>query len=336
VPLAEDCLATSDVLVRAALDGSRTSPEPPSLTTDAAKEAVRPQFETGVSPEELARALVCPFQSSMRYRMRLIAPARRRLMRSLRDLPSIARLTADGDRDTAEANMSRAIDDYLQEIYPEFEPWELAMLGAAAKRLADEWVEREFRSRELWREEGETTLSDVSLDLEGLRSEVKVGGQKIRLKGRAASLTKRENYSVLRFFDSTTPLLTEIAEVPEDNEDAFLYGLYLMAQLGLPQRNPAVEVDGMDGKRILAGFKDIRNYVKHDPKSGLEVVRISDSRDVFFQNVVNRLRSAVAVLEKSDMEAKPGRHCEPCPYGEMCRVSSVYGEGNDPFAEGSD
>jgi hypothetical protein len=89
----------------------------------------------------------------------------------------------------------------------------------------------------------------------------------------------------------------------------------------------------MDGKRILAGFKDIRRDLKKDPLSGIDVVRVSDSRDVFFQNVKNRLRQSVEVLTVGEMQAKPGRHCEPCPYGELCRVSSVFGEANDVFEE---
>jgi hypothetical protein len=207
------------------------------------------------------------------------------------------------------------------------------MLGAAARRLAEEWVTREFKARDLWKEDGETTWAGVSLEEHGLRNELKVGDRKLKLRGKATSLTQRKGYSVLRFFDSSTPDLMETTEVAEDNEDAFLYGLYLMVQLHLPQRNPTVEVDGMDGKRILAGFKDIRRTLGHDPGAGLEVVRVSDSRDVFFQNVMNRLRQSVDVLERADMQAIPGRHCEPCPYGELCRVSSVFGEIDDPFSE---
>jgi hypothetical protein len=331
VPLKGECMAPSDVAIRGALDGPRAAIEPPLLNTEAGKAAVRPNLEKGVSPEELARALVCPFQSTVRNRLRLIAPARRRLMRSLRDLP--ASIATNSDPASARTGLSRAIDDYLQEMYPEFEPWELAMLGAAARRLAEEWVTREFKARELWKEEGETTWTGVSLDQHGLKNELKVGDKKLRLLGKATSLTQRKGYSVLRFFDSSTPDLMETTEVAEDNEDAFLYGLYLMAQLHLPQRNPTVEVDGMDGKRILAGFKDIRRMLGHDPAAGLEVLRVSDSRDVFFQNVMNRLRQSVEVLDRADMQAVPGRHCEPCPYGELCRVSSVFGEASDPFLE---
>jgi hypothetical protein len=252
-------------------------------------------------------------------------------MRSLRDLPAEAHLVTNDDAAAAREAFSKAIDAYLEEVYPEFEPWELSMLEAAAKRLADEWVSREFRARELWTEDGEKTVTDVTLDQHGLRNELKVGERRLKLRGRATSLTQRETYSVLRFFDSSTPKLAEATDVPD--EDAFLYGLYLMSQLHLPQRNPTVEVDGMDGKRILAGFKDVRRALSHDPGAGIEVVRVSDSRDVFLQNVMNRLRQSVEVLDRAEMRATPGKHCEPCPYGELCRVSSVFGEAGDPFEE---
>lgn len=335
VPLKEECVSPADVAIRTALDGPRAPFEQPVLHDEAAKAAVRPVFEAGVSPEELSRALVCPFQAAMRYRLRVVAPARRRLMRSLRDLPSVARLGLVGSKRQATEEMGRAIDEYLLEMYPEFETWELEMLRAAARRLADEWIDREFMSRELWRQDGETTQTDVGLDEGGLKNDLKVGGKHVKLRGRVSSLTQRHGYSVIRFFDSTAPSLSEITELPEDNEDAFMYGLYLMAQLYLPQRNPAVEVDSMDGKRILAGFKEIRRDLKKDPMAGLDVVRVSDSRDVFFQNVKNRLRQSIDVLDAAEMQAKPGKHCEPCPYGELCRVSSVFGEVNDPFEEGS-
>jgi hypothetical protein len=329
VPKAEECVSRADEVLRRALDGPRVPFKVPLLTTDAAKDAVRPVFENGVSPEELSRALVCPFQSSARHRLRLIAPARRRLMRSLRDLP--ADLVTSPSPEEAQKSLDRAIDDYLQKMYPEFEPWELSMLGSAARRLAEEWVDREFRARKLWREEGEQTVSGVELGEHGLKNELKVGDKKLKLRGRAASMTLRKGYSVLRFYDATTPSLTEVTDAPRDNEHAFLYGLYLMAQLHLSTRNPAVEVDGMDGKRVLAGFKDIRRTLGHDPAAGIEVVRVSDSRDVFFQNVMARLKEAVEVLDRADMKAIPGRQCEPCPYGEVCRVSSVFGETDDPF-----
>ena len=333
VPPAGEARTASDVTLRAALDGHRKPLEPPLLTTDRARAAVRPVFEAGVAPEELARALVCPFQSSSRFRLRIVAPARRRLMRSLRDLPAQADLVTSTDRETARAAFTRAIDTYLEEVYTEFEPWEIAMLRAAARRMADEWVDREFRARDLWQEEGETTYTDVSLDEHGLKNELKVGERRLKLRGKATSLKQRQGYSVLSFFDSSTPSLAESTDVNEDNEDAFLYGLYLMSQLHLAPRNPTVEVDGMDGKRVLAGFGSVRSSLPHDPKSGLEVVRVSDSRDVYFQNVMARLRQAVAVLDQADMRAVPGKHCEPCPYGELCRVSSVFGEVDSPFSE---
>lgn len=333
VPLASECRSAPDVAIRAALDGPRRRPERPLLRTDAARTAARPTFEHGVAPEELARALVCPFQSTVRYRLKVRTPARRRLMRSLRDLPALAKLVINANRDSAHEQMEKAIDDYLQEMYPEFETWELAMLGAAARRLAGEWVDREFRSRELWAEDGEKTWTDVSLDEHGLKNEVTVSGTKVKLKGRVPSLTLRRSISIMRFFDSGAPDLAETTDLPPDNEDAFLYGLYLMTQMHLPPRNPAVEVDGMDGKRVLAGFKDISSRTKKEPMAGLNVVRISDSRDMFFTSVMNRLRESVDVLKTADMKARPGSHCEPCPYGELCRVSGVFGEINDPFGE---
>ena len=331
VPFQKDCHAPKDVALRAALDGTRSPVEPPALTTGQAQTVVRPDFAKGVAPEELSRALLCPFQSAARYRMRLVAPARRRLMRSLRDLP--ADLAASGDRDDARTKLDAAIDDYLQDVYPEFERWEMEMLRAAAQRLATEWVDREFRARELWRKERGKTYTDVSLDEHGLRDEIKVAGKDVKLRGKASSLTVNEDYSVLRFFDSTTPSLEEATDVPKDNEDAFLYGLYLMVQLHLPPRNPAVEIDGMDGRRVVAGFTRIKDSLGQDARSEMRVVRVSDSRDVFFQNVKNRLREAIEVLDRADMQAKPGKHCEPCVYGEVCRVSSVYGETDDPFEE---
>jgi hypothetical protein len=336
VPLEGECLADSDLKIRKALSGDRVPFDRAGLVQDDARACVRPVFEAGVSPEEFSRSLVCPFQAAMRYRLRVVAPARRRLMRSLRDLPAIAKLGQVSSRQEATERLHRAIGEYLEEMYPEFEGWELSMLGAAARRMADEWVDREFRSRELWREEGEKTWVDVSLDEHGLKNEMSVGGQKIKLVGRVSTLTRRNALSVMRFFDGSKPELAETTEVPAEKEDAFLYGLYLMTQLPLPERNPAVEIDAMSGKRVFAGFKDIGRHMKKDPMGGLEVVRISDSRDVFFQNVKGRLREAVAVLASGEMKAIPGKHCEPCPYGELCRVSSVFGETDDPFEEASE
>ena len=329
-PLIEDCVAPGDEVLRRALDGPRETTVPPQLTMDEAREAVRPFFEAGVSPEELETALTCPYESAFRYRLRLLAPARRRLMRSLRELPGLALIATQQDAESAQKMLEQQIDEHIQDIYADFEPWELSMLSAAAHRLAREWVDREFRARELWHEDGEKTFTNVSLDEHGLRNEFTIKGRKVRLDGKATALTMRRDYSVLRFYDSTTPRLLEGESGSDD--DRFLFGLYLMSQFHLPQKNPAVEVDGMNGERILAGFERMLKVVEHDPTKGLRKVRVADATTTFFQDVKERMRSAIDVLEDAHMTATPGDHCEHCAYGELCRVSSVFGEV-DAFEE---
>jgi len=267
----------------------------------------------------------------MRHRLKVMAPARRRLMRSLRDLPADARIAEAEDAETARSRLGGAIDKFLRGLYAHLDGWELSMLRAAAERIGNEWIDREFRARALWNLEDGKTVSDVELGTHGLQNELKVGGTVIKLTSRIPAITTTENFTVLRFFDSTTPNLRDIQDVPEDNEDAFLYGLYLMTQYHLERHSPMVEIDGMNGERVLAGFAPTVDDLARRPAEGLNVHRVADRPVVFFKNVKERLKQAVVTLNAGDMEARPGRHCEFCTYGELCRVSSQFGEQTDPF-----
>jgi hypothetical protein len=255
-------------------------------------------------------------------------------MRSLRDLPADARLAILKEPEKARLQIDIEIEKYLQSMYSELDGWELSMLRAAATRMADEWIEREFRARELWGRAGEQTHTSVKLGEHGLRNDPRVGGRTVRLEGDATSMTTTDEYTVLRFFDSSTPDLREVQDLPEDNEAAFLYGLYLLAQYHLDQHNPMVEIDGMDGERVLAGFPPSVDDMQRSPGEGFNVHRVADRPVVFFKNLKDRLRVAVETLDSAEMQARPGRHCESCSYGELCRVSSDFGEVGDPFEGG--
>ncbi|MCH7944963.1 MAG: PD-(D/E)XK nuclease family protein [Armatimonadetes bacterium] len=245
--------------------------------------------------------------------------------------PEIVFFAEADDPETARSRLGEAIDKFLRGLYAHLDGWELSMLRAAAERIGDEWIEREFRARELWNLAGGVTVSDVELGEHGLQNTFKIGGKVIKLSARIPSITTTDEFTVLRFFDSSPPNLREIQDVPEDNEDAFLYGLYLMAQYHLERHSPMVEIDGMNGQRVLAGFAPTVDGLARRPAEGLNVHRVADRPVVFFKNVKARLKQAVVVLEAADMEARPGRHCEFCTYGELCRVSSQFGEQTDPF-----
>lgn len=329
VPNQDACLSEVDRKIRTALDGPRSQRLSPELSSDAARATIRPDFEAGITPEHVSLAVTCEFHAVMRHALRLFPPMRRRLMRSLRDLPSVAGLATTKDQDEARKILRGAVDSYMQDAYTELEPWESSMLRAAGERLAEEWADREFRSREVWSVPEEETWVGVSLGERGLRHEVKIDGKTIRLRGEASSLTQRPTYTVMRFFDGSAPNLRDSSEYEDDKEAQFLYGLYLMSQVHIGPRNPAVEIDGMNGKRILAGFDGGAAKAKRDPKHGLEVQCVAESRDLFFQQIKERLRDAVHLIDAARMRAIPGRHCNGCPYGEVCRVSSEFGESFD-------
>ena len=332
-PAEDECRADADQRLRRALDGDRVEPSHGPLISEDAQALIRPNFEDGVPPAELARSLTCSFWSAMRYRLELYPPVRRRLMNSLQNLPKQIGLAAMKTREEATRALQAAQKELIDGLYSELETWEIGLLKAAGDRLREEWVEREFRARELWRKPGATVFTDVRLGTHGLRNTIPINDMSVRLEDRMAAMTTTDDYSILQFFVPHSPNLTDIGSLPEDNTDTFLYGLYLMTQMKTGQPNSAIEIDSMTGKRTLLAFQSFTAAMPRRPKEGFEVITIDQKPSVFYRKIVDRLERSVAILEKGSMEARPSDACKGCPYGELCRVSSQFGEQHDPFEE---
>ncbi len=337
VPPEEECRSEADLRLRCALQSPRQPAARPILGSVEGRLAVQPAPEEPLSPEELGDALTCPFQSAMRHRLRVSEPSRRSPMRRLGQLPQRANLAVQKTRDEARQALWDAVHGYVDAEYAALDPWEVNMLVAAARRLIDEWVEREFQARELWHAKGEERMADVSLGQYGLDNELKIGGRRVALQPAypLPALSRIGPYSVLHLFEWGVPERVEDFDPGSGGGKALRYGIYLMAQVH--RSGPtALEIDGMNGQRLLALLPRESHPRLRAMAPMLRTVEVEEDKRKFFMGLKNQLNQAVVAVDRGAMRPAPGDACNRCDYGELCRWSSVFGEGVEPLEEDED
>lgn len=333
-PAPSDCVSAADQRLRAALDQPRDYPVRPRLTEPWAQECLKPDWEKGTPPEEFGAALTCPFQAAFLYRLDVKSPLRRIGTWILLDLPRRARLAQSPSKETALESLSANLEELLDGVAPNLEAWEVELLRATGKRFIHDWVDREFRSREIWPRD--SSLSDVPLGEEGLKDSPTIEGRKLKLSGKAVGLTSVCGVSVVQSYDGYPFKADRFEEGVETTESDFVRGLYLMCQYGRSPAGTALEIDSATGERILAVLSAGRLGLRSDQGIGLAAKSLGESPPRVFRAIKDRLKEATLVLEAATAEPRPGEHCTRCRYGELCRVSAEFGEEASPFGEDED
>lgn len=316
-----------DRALREALDGPRVTPPAYEVVRGFARAKVRTDWETGVSPDELGAALTCPFQAAYRFRLDVKSPDRRITTSVLFDLPRRAKLTEAKTPEEALQNLAQALSDMIDRLYNALGESEAELLRSTGERLIVEWVEREFKARQLWPREGDASISDVAIGEHGLRNEVPIGGKTLRLQGKLAGVTGVQGLSVVQSFEQRAPNVENFRYDVENDSRAFVAGLNLMVQFGRGATGMALEIDMPGEGRNLVVLSTGRDTLRSDSVSGLRVQRIEGSRDGIFRAVRSQIRQAVDTLERADARAVPGEHCSRCLFAEICR----HAPDTDPF-----
>ncbi|MGV3616225.1 MAG: PD-(D/E)XK nuclease family protein [Fimbriimonas sp.] len=327
-PITPACQTDADRRLREALEGPREYPAELELFTDASRAALRPEDGHRFTPTELRDALQCPFQYSIRHRIRVPVRRRQNRWQSLRKLPQVSGLIGQTTMAAAESALIQALDAELDTLYADVSEWEMQLLRAGGQRLIRDWLRREFRARETWAKDPASVRRNVNFGDEGLRDKMPGG---VEIDGQVAAISKFQGYSVAHLYGSGARDPKNLTEV-----EKLFYGLYFLA-LHEAGREGALEIESMSGKRELVVLSRWGGPVNGHVQDGLSVVDLSTaddpsvSRRVFFEDVKRALKRAVERVRDARIDAMKGDHCDWCDYGELCRRSRAFGEEDSPF-----
>jgi len=286
--------------------------------------------QTTFRPSELRQGLQCGFQHFARHRLDLQRQDIASNWHSLRRLPTAANLASATEATEGEFRLRLALQEAIDEKFGELPSWEIPLLLSGGKRLVREWIEREFAAREAWPKDSESLQTDVRFGKD-LRADM---GRGVHLSGQVQATSRMGDYAVVHVVESRTPTIEEgILSDP----DALYYGLYLLA-ISQQATSAAVEVDGMDGRRVLMVVPRLPGTVLPS-RMGEQIKFVAlDPRDdpyetkrAFFERVKKLLWEAVGRIREGDIAPRPGEHCRWCDYAELCRRSRDFGEEVSDF-----
>ncbi|MBS1713337.1 MAG: hypothetical protein JST30_03270 [Armatimonadetes bacterium] len=332
VPDAEDAVLDADRRIREALDGQRDYAGPEMVKADRARNALRPDWDVGVRVEELETAGRCAFQAAFRHRLKVRPPDRAVGTAVLADLPRRAGLVLAADAKDAGQRLRAELDALLDDLSTDMADWELGLLRATGLRWIEGWVDREFRARELWPRTPGSVRHDVGLDAEGLRSDPKVGDRRIKILAKVSAVYDIGGVSVVQDYSPGGPDLRNFVEDLDQSGESLKEGLLLLAQTHRSERGVAIEIDGGFDRRLFGLTPSDAMFLRGDATAGLAVYGLG-SKATLVNRVFDRLKHTVSVLDRADARAVPGRPCETCLYGDLCRRSAVFGIETSPFGE---
>ena len=332
VPVESEAVIASDLAVRSALDGPRDYGRAEEVRSEGAKQALRPDWEKGVRAEELESACQCAFQAAFRHRLKVRPPDRAVGTAVLTDLPRRAGLAIAPDPVDARRRLQSELDALLDDLSTDMADWEMGLLRATGQRWIEGWVEREFRARELWPRTPDSVYADVGLDAAGLRGDPKVGDRRIKIRSKIAAVYDVSGVSVVQDYSSGSADFRNLADEVENYGEFLKQGLLLLAQTRRGAKGVAIEMDGGTGRRVLGMTPSDAAFLRGDAMAGLSVTGLG-ARSRLINHVVAQLERAVGILDEADARAVPGRQCESCLYGDLCRRSSVFGAEQSPFGE---
>lgn len=322
------CAAPADAALAAALaQEPKVDPGYPVLSTVAARLALQPDFEEeGVDPLELAWALDCPFRAAARFRLNIRPPIKRDPWSRLRRLPVLASLPLQPTPEAAAQALRSALDRELLRILGELDPWEQEVLEGATVQQFSGWIEREFAARERWHI-GEEDLR-VGVDLDDASLDNRLPGPdktKVRLTGKLDATSRIGPYALVRSYEMGRGAGLQLhGDDDEIDADRLMFGLWLVVNSRRAECL-ALEIDSTSGDRTL--------YVLPRPSEplfltsgNLRVMTLCDSKPHYLRSVMAAFREAVTRVGAGRMDASPSEACKGCQYGELCRVSSVFGE----------
>lgn len=321
LPLLADCRLPRDAAMRRALDGRALEAVPPvALVTVEAKEAARPNFSEGLTARQVALAYACGFRAGWDE---LNAKPSRTLeaLATLSRLPLSANLARQPDLETGARALRAEVQKFLAAKFAELPFPEWRRVEATAHRAERAWLASERTIRDALGVDPSGVKLHVEMGQEGTRSGIKTESGTVKFRDPVPVLMQVGPYTVLREYRRSIPDLR-----PGDMQDHLAWGLRL-AMVAKGSRALLIETpEGKIGIRTLREESDRPLQLRATtPRHRISSASITEApTSTYLRELVQATNVAMKRLEEADMIARPGPHCETCPYGEVCRSSALH------------
>jgi len=337
VPEMEDCRSESDLALRRSLLQPRLRVQSGEDISLSIRERIRAEQRDALNPRDLRTAWECPFRHFSQNALGLYPDRDRRRWYQLRNLPQRAQLIKQPDPDSAGAALKNLMLEELEQVRPRVSDSEWNLMRQGGERLIEDWVAREFRSREVWPKDVGTERASTTFGEGGLRSALPRVGN---ISGAVAGMSRMGPYKVVHLVESNTPIRERTSMLGLRDRDALYYGAHLMAAFEKGTAL-ALEIETMsDGRMLMLLPRQDEPVLSRDVAAGLDVVDLAGeseaavATEVFFEHVKNLLEQASNSIREVNVQAKPGDYCTVCDHGELCRQSSEFGEVETAFGSG--
>ena len=305
----------------------------PELFEESVRSALRLDPDAGTSLRQVADFSDCPFRATVRHRLNLYSNRPVSPVHRLVDLPSRSSVQLSSSEQDARVRLHKTLEERVNNLYSQLEPWEAHLLRAAGERLIDAWVKREFLARELWPREDWTVdgfpVQAIRLGEGKTRNEVPLGGgQQVKLSTDPLPVYRVGQYMVVRLDEAS--LVDPDKKAGEDGERAYdgsskwlRHGL-LLSCMAKANESVALEIETIGDRRwmLYMGIKDPRMHPGRKVNI-LERHDFGESSLTYRTDIANRTKEVLKEMLAGRIDARPGQQCNSCDYGAFCRKSSA-------------
>lgn len=287
--------------------------------------------------KDLIRATQCPFRFQMQQHFACLRRREQDAWRSSLFQIDLAELRQTHGRDEATLLLQNRVENVLADPQTPVFPWERKLVRLGMRKIIEGWVDREFNSRQLWgREDVTTGQATIRFHEPPLRSRVEgkpFGGvlfsEKIPVYDEGGSI------AIVSIYRASPPPKPKSFTAEDFIEIGSLFGLYYQRQ------RLAVEVESAQKTRtLIVPEKAFLTGNRPKTTAGLAVDSFEYSSEAlkefemhqenaatvaFARRAMEAVQNALSVIQSGQINPTPGRHCQYCDYGELCRSHQDWG-----------
>lgn len=330
-PDLESCRAMQDHQMVQALTNPPFVSAAPEVLDEKVKAALRLDPDAGATLREIADFSECPFRATARHRLRLYPNRPFNPFNRLVDLPGRASIQLATHNTEVEARLHKALEEKVNSLFTQLEPWEAHLLRAAGERLIETWSARETLARATW-ERTDWTLDgfpvhSIRLGEAGTRDYVPIGGgQKVRVVTDPMPVYRVGDFMVVRLDEAS---MSDPKGGTRDGDlDAHYAGTGKWLRHGLilacmVSASPAVglEIEAMGPERWMLYLGGPESPPPFKMTGSLRRAGFGQKTSGYYKEVVDRAREVLRSMLAGRMTVEPGAACTFCDYGGLCRRS---------------
>jgi hypothetical protein len=339
-PEAGETVLEADTALRSRMDGPRSRPQRPVVTTGPARRAVRLGADEPLDPAEVRDFAQCPLRSTFRHRLPLEPPGRLGTSMLL-GIPVRVGLPAVDDLAKARELLSAELESVTEAAARRGRPHEVALLRATGRRWIEAWLEHEAASRQTWLRDhavgpvrpGQAHAWPNGDDVVPISRTIVLGGEdRAQVKGEVAAVVVAGN-------DVRVVLYSRRKPGQSDPDPDTVYRDVLALAASRRDSQTYFEVDSaIDGRCVVAYANG--NLGQYLPKATPGLLRGTRRDGIELRQALmeagRSLRRVVQAMRDGAVAPVPAQHCRTCPVTELCRwrLEDEEPPGGGPWPSG--